>query len=150
MAERSRPFDQLSRKHALVVSRPALVGVGVALGRGCLCGQLECLVVGDATADCVLGLRGDRVRSSDCGQPDARLADGVAVQPDHCAGGRDRVVAGSPLDLGVGAAGSGSDRDLDLGDDFGRACDCFEGPGLELPYGHNALATGAADHDICA
>ena len=70
--------------------------------------------------------------------------DGVAVELTNAPGGGDRPVAGTPLDLLVGAAGAGPDRHPDLGEHLGRPDDRLVRAGVELARRHRALAARAS------
>jgi len=77
------------------------------------------------------------------------LRDGnVAVANHHeGAGAGDRPVAGLPLDLLVGAARAGPDRDPHLGEDLGVGESGLVRTGVELPRGHGACPLRGPEHE---
>src|SRR5690348_6247380 len=70
-----RPRGQLTGQMSLVVDRPALVGVGCAVGAGQPAGFGEVLLGRRPATQEVLGLPGVEVRGPDRGQPDPDVAD---------------------------------------------------------------------------
>ena len=101
-AASQRPLGQLAGEVALVLGRAALVGrSGCSARRRAPPAAAIASSVTGLAAQRVLGGGGAELLGADRGEPDADLADRVAVEPDAGPGGGDRPVAGPPLDLAV-------------------------------------------------
>ena len=74
--------------------------------------------------------------------------DRAALEPHRGAGGGNRPVAHAPLDLLVGAARVGVQRDADLRDHLAVVDGRLVGAAVELAHADDALPALAADHDV--
>src|ERR1700730_15736550 len=141
-----RAPGELARKRAFVGCRSPLV-VG---GRGGFAGQpagfLEQLGSGGLAFQDILGGGGVEAVYAYRGQADTGVADGVAVNPEGGTGGGDGPIAGAPLDLLVGAAGAGADRQTDLDQHLALLHGGLVGPDVEVVHGDAATAARPGDH----
>src|SRR3954452_736695 len=125
------PAGQLAGQMALVVCGSALV-----VPRGAVLGgdgrrAVEQLLRGSLAGKGLLGSVDLERRRPEVGQPDARVGDGPAVDPQRHADRGDGPVAHPPLDLLVRAAVARAHGDPHLAEQFSVLEHGLEGPGLE-------------------